>query len=77
MTRVTATLESYAETWLAGLAGNLKASTILFSSSNLERYVLPSIGHRQLADVTRALLGNSGEPKFRQLEPHGGLASAN
>jgi integrase len=48
------TLGTYAKTWLAGLTGNLKASTIRFYGSNLERYVLPMLGQRALTAVTRA-----------------------
>ena len=47
-------LDAYAKTWLAGLTGNLKASTIRFYGSNLERYVLPLLGHRPLTAVSRA-----------------------
>ena len=47
-------LDAYAKTWLAGLTGNLKASTIRFYDSNLERYVLPLLGDRPLTAVSRA-----------------------
>lgn len=47
-------LEAYAKTWLAGLSGNLKASTITFYNHNLERYVLPLLGQRPLSAVSRA-----------------------
>ena len=48
------TLDAYAKTWLAGLTGNLKASTIRFYGDNLDRYVLPLLGHRPLTAVSRA-----------------------
>jgi integrase len=47
------TVESYANDWLKGLTGNLKASTIRFYSDNLKRHVLPALGQRPLADLTR------------------------
>jgi integrase len=47
-------LEAYVKTWLAGLSGNLKASTIRFYGDNLDRYVLPLLGHRPLTAVSRA-----------------------
>lgn len=48
------TLEAHARAWLKGLPGNLKASTVAFYSANLDRYVLPLLGGRRLADVSRA-----------------------
>jgi integrase len=47
-------LNAYAKIWLAGLTGNLKASTIRFYDSNLESYVLPLLGDRPLTAVSRA-----------------------
>ena len=47
-------LETYARTWLKGLTGNLKASTIAFYTENLERHVLPALRSRRLRDINRA-----------------------
>ena len=47
------TLDTYAQSWLRGLTGNLKASTIRFYSDNLRRYVLPVYGVRPLQQLTR------------------------
>jgi len=47
-------LASYARTWLKGLAGNLKASTIDFYTDNVERYVVPALGTQRLPDISRA-----------------------
>jgi integrase len=47
------TLDTYAQSWLRGLTGNLKASTIRFYSDNLRRYVLPAYGTRPLQQLTR------------------------
>jgi integrase len=46
-------VEGYATEWLAGLTGNLKASTVRFYSDNLRRYILPSVGKRAVADLAR------------------------
>ena len=47
------TLETYARAWLAGLSGNLKASTIAFYSDNLRRHVLPALGARPISTLAR------------------------
>jgi integrase len=47
------TVESYANEWLKSHTGNLKASTIKFYGDNLRRHVLPALGIRPLADLTR------------------------
>jgi integrase len=48
------TLEAYAQIWLKGLAGNLKASTVAFYGDNLRRHVLPALGKRPVGAVTRS-----------------------
>src|SRR5688572_16765673 len=48
------TLQAYAQAWLRGLERNLKASTVRFYRENLDRHVLPLLGHRPLASITRA-----------------------
>ena len=48
------TLRTYAESWLEGLDGSLKASTIRFYRDHLTRYVLPLLGDRPLTGITRA-----------------------
>ena len=37
-------VEGYANEWLNGLKGNLKASTVSFYSDNLRRHILPALG---------------------------------
>jgi integrase len=48
------TVQAYARAWLRGLERNLKASTVRFYRENLDRHVLPLLGDRPLASVTRA-----------------------
>ena len=48
------TLRTYAHAWLRGLESNLKASTVTFYGENLKRHVLPLLGDRPLASITRA-----------------------
>jgi integrase len=48
------TLRSYAKDGLRGLHANLKASTVRFYTENLERHVLPLLGDRPVASLTRA-----------------------
>ena len=47
-------VETFGRTWLTGLNGNLKASTVRFYRENLERYVFPIIGSRPIRVVSRA-----------------------
>jgi integrase len=47
------TVETYAKEWLKGLTGNLKTSTVRFYSENLTRHVLPSLGRRPIAGISR------------------------
>lgn len=47
------TLETYANGWLKGLTGNLRASTIAFYTDNLKRHVFPLLGRRPVGSVTR------------------------
>src|SRR6188768_3229180 len=47
------TLADYAREWVNGIKGNLKASTVSFYGDNLRRYVLPFLGTRAVADLTR------------------------
>src|SRR5512134_2175803 len=48
------TLQMYADAWLKGLTGNLKASTVTFYSENLRRHVLPALGHKPVGAIVRA-----------------------
>jgi len=47
-------VQAYAQAWLRGLERNLKASTVRFYRENLDRHVLPLLGDRPLASITRA-----------------------
>jgi len=47
-------LEQYANAWLDAASGNLKASTVRFYRDNLRRHVLPLLGARRLAAVSRS-----------------------
>ena len=48
------TLATYAARWLAGLSGNLNASTIRFYDDHLRRHILPALGQRLVSAITRA-----------------------
>ena len=47
-------LRVYADRWLEGAAGSLKASTVEFYRSTLKRYVYPALGARMVSSIRRA-----------------------
>ena len=47
-------LRVYADRWLESTAGSLKASTVGFYRSTLERYVYPALGARPVSSIRRA-----------------------
>jgi integrase len=46
-------LKMFAETWLNSVSVSLKSSTVTFYKGTLERYVLPTLGTRQVASISR------------------------
>jgi hypothetical protein len=46
-------LRSYADSWIRGLTGTLKASTVRFYRENLDRHILPLLGDRTISRITR------------------------
>jgi len=48
------TLKTYATGWLKSVSATLKASTVRFYTANLHRHVLPLLGSRPVASLSRA-----------------------
>jgi len=75
-----ATVKSWSEPWLESLARTVRPKAYATDASSVRRWIVPTIGHRRLADLTpadvravRTAITNAGRTTTTALHAHGVL----